>query len=150
MLFLSLVLIYRRWSAMRALRRRRLVCDIWERLWIISAMVGDHRRSNRIKQNSLFPAIILISSPIIADICELGWMIAGNKLFCLLRLDRRWLPSIADIWERGLRTTLARFNFHFAKRKWMEYAFYSTHGNNAICAAWHALCRMTAKILWNY
>ena len=70
---LSLVLIYRRWPAMRALRRRRLVCDIWERLWIISAMVGDHRRSNRRKQNSSFPAIILISSPIIADIRELGF-----------------------------------------------------------------------------
>ena len=147
MLFLNLVLIYWWWSAMRALRRWRLVCNIRQRLRIISAMVGDDIR-----------------------------MIAGNKLFCFMRFDRRWSPTIADIilrrshasqtshrrrkaliavhhhhiWELGLTTTLARFNFHFAKRKWREYAFYSTRGNNAICAAWPSPCRNDRKDVVQY
>ena len=147
MLFSSLVLIYRRWSAMRALRRRRPVSDIWERLWIISAMVGDHRRSNRTKQYSLFSAIILISSPIIDRQCMRTRLNDRRKQTILF--SAIWSPTNADIIHRRshisqtssqrrkaliadhrryirtiyLRTTLARFNFHFAKRKWREYAF---------------------------
>ena len=56
-----------RWSAMRALRRRRLVYDIWERLRIISTMVGDQIAENKIVCFLRSFSYHRRSSPIIAD-----------------------------------------------------------------------------------
>ena len=78
---------------MRALLRRRMFCDIWKPLWIISAMAGDYRRSNRRIQNSLFPAIILISSPIIAN----------HRRYMRTRLKETWYRQIGDKVKNELR-----------------------------------------------